>query len=899
MTLDSRFAPGDIEPRLYAGWENAGSFACDPGSNAPPFTIMIPPPNVTGSLHMGHALTFTVQDVLIRWRRMQGRDALWQPGTDHAGIATQMVVERLLTAEGKDRRTMGRDAFLERVWQWKAESGGTITTQLRRLGASLDWPRERFTMDDGLSAAVKETFVKLYREGLIYRDRRLVNWDPKLQTAISDLEVENREIKGSLWYIRYPIEGEPGAFLTVATTRPETMLGDTAVAVHPDHPVFGRLIGKRVVLPLVGRSIPIVGDDYADPEKGTGAVKITPAHDFNDFEVGRRHDLPMPSVLDRQAMVTLEEIEDVLTPVPGVADPAFVRTLAGQSRFAARAAIVAELERLELLEQIEPHTNQIPHGDRGGVPVEPLLTTQWYCNAGVLAKPAIEAVETGKTVFVPKQWENTFFAWMRDIQPWCISRQLWWGHRIPAWYGSDGTVFVAKDADGAAVQARDHYGHDEVLVQDEDVLDTWFSSALWPFSTLGWPEHTPEVDRYYPGDVLVTGFDIIFFWVARMMMMGLHMMGDVPFRTVYIHGLVRDERGQKMSKSKGNVIDPLELIDNYGADALRFTICALTGPGRDVKLGASRVESYRGFVTKLWNAARFCEMNGMRPETGFDPASVRLPVSRWLLDSANTAITEATAALEAYRFDEYAAAGYRFVWNTFCDWFLEFSKPLLAEGAEPADAAEIRSVGAHVLGLILRLLHPAIPFVTEELWDRFGYGGPCSLIGAAWPEPVPVPDAAQARAELDWVVRLIGQVRSVRNEMNVPPSKPSPVLLQGASAAMLGRVDRWIEAIRRLARASEVRPLTGEVPKGSAQAVLDEITIVLPLEGLIDIAAERTRLSKERDKLAADAKKTSQKLNNADFVSRAPEEVVVENRERLEAAQSEIARLQAALDRLG
>jgi valyl-tRNA synthetase len=898
MTLDSRFTPGDIESRLYAGWEAEGGFAADPSSNAQPFTVMIPPPNVTGSLHMGHALTFTVQDTLVRWRRMQGRDALWQPGTDHAGIATQMVVERLLAAESKDRRTMGREAFLQRVWQWKAESGGTITQQLRRLGASLDWPRERFTMDDGLSEAVRETFVKLHSEGLIYRDRRLVNWDPKLQTAISDLEVENREIKGSLWYLRYPIEGQPGRFIIVATTRPETMLGDTAVAVHPDHPLYGGLIGSHAVLPLVGRSIPIVADEYADPEKGTGAVKITPAHDFNDFEVGRRHDLPMPSVLDRQANVTLEEIEDVLTSVPGIADPAFVRSLAGQSRFAARSAIVAELERLDLLEKIEPHVNQVPHGDRGGVPVEPRLTTQWYCNAGVLAKPAIEAVETGRTVFVPKQWENTFFAWMRDIQPWCISRQLWWGHRIPAWYGPDGTVFVAKDADGAAARARDHYGRDEVLTQDEDVLDTWFSSGLWPFSTLGWPEKTREVDRYYPSDVLVTGFDIIFFWVARMMMLGLHMMGDVPFRTVYIHGLVRDERGQKMSKSRGNVIDPLELIDSYGADALRFTICALTGPGRDVKLGASRVESYRGFITKLWNAARFCEMNGMRPAPGFDPAHVRLPLSRWLLVEANTAVSEATAALEAYRLDEYAAAEYRFVWNTFCDWFLEFAKPLLAEGAHAEDAAEIRAVGAHVLGLILRLLHPAIPFVTEELWDRFGYGAPCSLIRTAWPEPVPVPDAADARAELDWVVRLIGQVRSVRNEMNVPPSKPSPVLLQGAGAGMMDRVDRWSEAIRRLARASEVLALEGDVPRGSAQAVLDEITIVLPLEGVIDIDAERARLGKLRDKAVVEAKKHAQKLGNADFVERAREEVVVEIRERLAAAESEISRLQVALDRL-
>ena len=889
--LDKTYNPAEIEPRLYEGWERSGAFAADPGSNAQPFTIMIPPPNVTGSLHMGHALTFTVQDTLVRWQRMKGRDVLWQPGTDHAGIATQMVVERLLAEQGIDRRELGRENFVDRVWQWKAESGGTITRQLRRLGASLDWPRERFTMDDGLSAAVRKVFVELYREGLIYRDRRLVNWDPKLQTAISDLEVENLEVKGSIWHIRYPIEGND-QLITVATTRPETMLGDTAVAVHPDDARYRDLVGRFAILPLVGRRIPIIADEYSDPEKGTGAVKITPAHDFNDFEVGRRHGLPMPSILDRQARVTLAEIEDALAPIDAIADPAFVHSLNGQDRATARKAIVAELDRLGLLVKAEPYTHQVPHGDRGGVPIEPLLTTQWYANAEVLAKPAIEAVETGKTVFVPKQWENTFFAWMRDIQPWCISRQLWWGHRIPAWYGPDGSVFVAYDEAEAQTAADVHYGHaGEKLTQDEDVLDTWFSSGLWPFSTLGWPEKTKELARYYPGDVLVTGFDIIFFWVARMMMQGIHFMGDVPFRAVYIHGLVRDERGQKMSKSKGNIIDPLELIDQYGADALRFTICALAGPGRDVKLGAARVESHRRFVTKLWNAARFCEMNDIAPDASFDPVRATLPLTRWILDAMNRAIDEATAALEAYRFDEYAAACWRFTWDTFCDWFVEFAKPALAE-------PEVRATAAYVLGIILRLLHPAMPFVTEELWDRFGYGEPCSLMRTAWPAPIAVADAAAARVELDWVVRLISEVRSVRTEMNVPPGTLTPILLRDATPESLARGQRWMDAIRRLARASDLMPLTGDMPKGSAQLVLDEATVILPLSDAIDIPAERVRLAKERDKAAGEARKIAQKLDNADFVRRAPEEVVEENRDRLATAQADIARLEAALQRV-
>jgi valyl-tRNA synthetase len=907
--LDKTLSPASFEQRLYEGWEAAGAFGARPGSAAEPFTIMIPPPNVTGSLHIGHALTFTIQDTLVRWRRMQGRDALWQPGTDHAGIATQMVVERLLASQGIDRRAIGREKFLEHVWEWKAQSGGNITRQLRRLGASLDWPRERFTMDAGLSEAVREVFVTLHQQGLIYRDKRLVNWDPKFQTAISDLEVESREVKGSLWHLRYPVEGEPGRFIVVATTRPETMLGDTAVAVHPKDERFRDLVGKHVILPIVGARIPVIADDYSDPEKGSGAVKITPAHDFNDFEVGKRHGLPMVSVLDAEGRVTLGQpggpwLDHFLG--ASEEDRAFLETLAGQDRFAARKAIIAELERRELVEKIEPHNHAVPHGDRSGVPIEPRLTVQWYCDAKTLAQPAIEAVETGRTQFVPKHFENVFFSWMRDIQPWCISRQLWWGHQIPAWYGpgqdANGfrETFVARTEEEARRQLAAKYGEDMAasyqFERDEDVLDTWFSSALWPFSTLGWPNRTPELDKYYPGDVLVTGWDIIFFWVARMMMMGHHFMGDVPFKTVYIHGLVRDEKGQKMSKSKGNVIDPLELVESFGTDALRFTIASLATPGRDVKLGRKRVEDFRSFGTKLWNAARFCEMNGIAPDASFDPSAVTTPLARWILDAANTAIGEATTALDAYRMDDYASACYRFVWNSFCDWFLEFAKPAL-NGPEGAEKAEVKGVAQHVLGTILRLLHPVMPYVTEELWDRFGYGPEFSLIGAAWPQPVAVPGAEEARTELDWVVRLVGEVRAVRAEMNVPPSITVPLLFSGASPETLVRAERWIEAIRRLGRATEVRVLEGEPPKG-AQVVVDEATVLLPLAEVIDLSAEAARLRKDIAKAEVDADKTSAKLGNADFVSRAKPEVVEENRERLAALLAEIARLKAALSRI-
>ena len=894
--LEKNFDPASAEARLYALWEADASFAARPASNAAPYTIMVPPPNVTGSLHVGHALTFTVQDILIRWRRMQGRDALWQPGTDHAGIATQMVVERLLAAEGVERRGIGRDAFTDRVWQWKAESGGSISRQLRRLGASLDWERERFTMDEGLSEAVREVFVSLHRDGLIYRDRRLVNWDPAFRSAISDLEVESREMRGSMWFLRYPLADDAeGRSIVVATTRPETMLGDTAVAVNPEDARYAALVGREVVLPLTGRRVPIIADAYSDPEKGTGAVKITPAHDFNDFAVGQRHNLGMPSVLDEQARVTLDEVE--LVAVPGLADPDFTRNLAGLHRDDARRAIVVELERIGVLERVEPHTLQVPHAERGGAVVEPRLTTQWYVDAAALSGPAIAAVESGAARFVPQQWENTFFAWMRDIQPWCISRQLWWGHRIPAWYAPDGSVFVERTEAEAQAAAEARFGAGIVLVRDEDVLDTWFSSALWPFSTLGWPSRTADLARYYPTDVLVTGFDIIFFWVARMLMMGTHFMGEVPFRTIYIHGLVRDEAGQKMSKSKGNVIDPLALVDAYGTDALRFTIAALTGPGRDVKLGAAAVESQRSFVTKLWNAARFFEMNGAGPVAGFDPAGVTAPLCRWVLDAADAAVAEATAALEAFRIADYAGAGYRFTWNTVCDWFVEIAKPGLAQEGPEGD--ELRATAGYVLGVVLRLLHPAMPFVTEELWDGLGYGAPGSLIGAAWPAASGVGDVAEARGDVEWVIRCIGAVRAVRTEMGVAPGVRASVLVCDASEGTRVRVAAWGETVRRMARLGEFAVLDGPVPQGAAQAVLDEAVLAMPMAGLIDLGAERARLEKERARAGAEREKLERKLGNAGFTAQAKPEVVEETRARMEAARLEEDRLRAALGRLG
>jgi valyl-tRNA synthetase len=917
--IDNRYQPAEIEARIAAAWEAAQAFRAGRPERraAKPYCIVIPPPNVTGSLHMGHALNNTLQDVLCRFERMRGRDVLWQPGTDHAGIATQMVVERqMMERQEPDRRTIGRDKFLEKVWAWKTESGGIIINQLKRLGASCDWSRARFTMDEGLSRAVLKVFVELYNEGLIYKDKRLVNWDPKLLTAISDLEVQQIEVKGSLWHIKYPIERSEES-IVVATTRPETMLGDTAVAVHPDNARLKHLIGRHAILPLVGRRIPIVGDEYADPEKGTGAVKITPAHDFNDFDVGRRHRLPVISVLDDEGKLTLADNSEFLEGLPQSAELDATLALDGRDRFAARKLIVARLEERGLLVKIEPHTHMVPHGDRSGVVIEPMLKDQWYLNAKALAVRAIAAVREGKTVFVPKNWEKTYFEWMENIQPWCISRQLWWGHQIPAWYGPDGKVFVAESEDEAVAralayyqetgairqhQAREMAEHPEkrapFLMRDEYVLDTWFSSALWPFSTLGWPDAAPEVKRYYPTNVLVTGFDIIFFWVARMMMMGLHFMKEAPFSTVYIHALVRDEKGAKMSKSKGNVIDPLHLIDDYGADALRFTLACMAAQGRDIKLSTQRVEGERNFATKLWNACRFAEMNGAAAIEGFDPSTATETLNRWMAHETAKATRDVTAAIEGYRFNEAALGLRAFVWNIYCDWYLELTKPVLAGPDGPAKN-ETRAMIAWARDEILKLLHPFMPFITEELWDVTAAGGAAraSLLALApWPSGEGLDDA-NAEAEIGWVVDLVGAIRSVRAEMNISPATQLPLVLAGAAAETKARAGRWAEFIKRLARLGDIT-FADAAPQGAVQLVVRGETAALPLKGVIDLAAERARLQKEIAKVEADIKRVDAKLGNADFIARAPEEVVDGEREKREEAQARKGKLVEALERL-
>jgi valyl-tRNA synthetase len=927
--IESRYQPSEVEPRIYVAWEDAGAFRAErpERAKAEPYCIVIPPPNVTGSLHMGHALNNTLQDILCRFERMRGRDVLWQPGMDHAGIATQAVVERqLMERQQPSSREMGREAFIKRVWEWKAESGGTIISQLKRLGASCDWSRERFTMDEGLSRAVLKVFVALYREGLIYKDKRLVNWDPKLKTAISDLEVQQVESKGQLWHIKYPIEGS-GEFIVVATTRPETMLGDVAVAVHPENERLKHLIGKNAILPLVGRRIPIIADDYADPEKGSGAVKITPAHDFNDFEVGRRHGLPLVNIFDAAAHLTLKNNDAFLKDAHPEAN--LLESLDGKSREAARKWIVEQLQSQGLIEKTEPTTHVVPHGDRSGAVLEPYLTDQWYVDAKTLAQPAMTAVREGKTVFVPPQWEATFFNWMENIQPWCISRQIWWGHQIPAWYGftrvgtttlttSDDELIVAETENEAVDLAEAYYKTPVVvlksssdvipwiekfqsgkpldvhpIIRDPDVLDTWFSSALWPFSTLGWPDQTPELKRFYPTSTLVTGFDIIFFWVARMMMMGLHFMKEVPFHDVYIHALVRDERGQKMSKSKGNVIDPLAVIDEYGADALRFTLAAMAAQGRDIKLSSQRVEGYRNFATKLWNAARFTEINGCARDSAFDPRKVQETLNRWIAHETASTADQVTTAIRAYKFNDAAGAIYRFVWNVYCDWYLELIKPVLT-GPDGAAKSETRAAAVWALDQILKLLHPFMPFVTEELWRVTGAGRETLLALSDWPSLEGLGDA-QAEAEIGWVIDLITSIRSVRAEINVNVALPLAMIKVGDH--VWGRAQRWSEFIKRMAKISSVNRIP--IPKpGTLQLIVRGEIVGLELAGLVDLAAERARLAKEMAKCDADIARVDAKLGNPNFVARAPEEVVEEEKEKREEALTRKAKIAEALQRL-
>ena len=976
--MDNRFDPAAVEARIRDVWEQEGAFKAGrpERKDAKPYTIVIPPPNVTGSLHMGHALNNTLQDILCRFERMRGRDVLWQPGTDHAGIATQMVVERQLAERNEtSRRDMGREKFLERVWSWKEESGGLIINQLKRLGASCDWSRERFTMgkngaaDDQMVRAVTKVFVELYNQKLIYKDKRLVNWDPHFESAISDLEVVQVEKKGSfkftrgdeapfnpdalaktlakephghLYYFDYPVEGEtydpenPNTFVPIATTRPETMLGDTAIAVHPDNEKLKNLIGKHIILPLVGRRVPVVGDEYADPEKGTGAVKITPAHDFNDFEVGKRHNIAAVNVLTRQAKIFLEGNETFTPDVKSLS--ADVIALDGLDRYDARKRVVAMMHDAGYLAKIEPYASQVPHGDRSNSAIEPYLTDQWYVDAKTLAKDALDSVRAGRTKFVPENWTKTYYQWLENIEPWCVSRQLWWGHQIPAWYGRKKsensewrtealqlhTIVAATEAE--AIEAfRNYYGGNDVVVvstppaynaanpqrfdarsetgpfeiwRDEDVLDTWFSSALWPFSTLGWPDETPELARYYPTDVLVTGFDIIFFWVARMMMMGDHFMKTEPFHTVYIHALVRDEKGAKMSKSKGNVIDPLDLIDTYGADALRFTLSAMAAQGRDIKLSTQRIEGYRNFATKLWNAARFAEMNGCARTDGFDPKAVKLSLNRWAIGELATATAEITRAIEAYRFNDAANVAYRFTWNVYCDWYLELAKPVFM-GEDEAAKAETRASIAYVLDGILKILHPFMPYLTEELWAIKGAEGPkreSILALADWPSLAGL-EAPDAEAEIGWLVDLVTEIRSARNEINVPASTQIPLVLVGASAATRDRATRWNDMLKRLARLSDIS-FADQPPAQSAQMVIRGEVSALPLAGVIDIAAEQGRLKKELEKIASEIAKIDSKLNNADFMARAPEEIVEEQHERRAEFAERQAKLSEALSRL-
>ncbi len=973
--LDKSFNPGKAEKRIYEAWETSGAFKPRPArptdSKDDNYAIVIPPPNVTGNLHMGHALNNTLQDILIRYHRMLGKAVLWQPGMDHAGIATQMVVERQMAAAGNQRRTdIGREAFIQKVWEWKEKSGGNIEKQTRRLGASCDWSRTRFTMDEGLSKAVRKVFVQMYNEGLIYRDKRLVNWDPHFQTAISNIEVENVERDGSFWHFKYPLEGgetyeyvekdadgtvilrETRDYISIATTRPETMLGDGAVAVHPSDERYAPIVGKKVLLPLADRYIPIIADRYPDPDKGSGAVKITGAHDFNDYEVAKRHNLPLYVLMDEKARMRQSQTDDGQNVMP--------EKYVGMDRFEARKAVVADIDALGLLEKVEDHKNAVPIGDRSGVVIEPMLTDQWYVDAKKLAVAAIAAMdaghsgdndtapskpahsrpplsahsresgkpvqsiktaakeakqealtastispvkpgmsgEMGTTRFIPPSWKKTWDQWMGDIQPWCISRQLWWGHRIPAWYGPDGEVFVAESENAAKARAKAHYGQDHPLSQDEDVLDTWFSSGLWPFATLGWPEETDEYKRFYPTSTLVTAFDIIFFWVARMMMQGIYLTGQVPFNDVYIHALVLDENGQKMSKSKGNVVDPLELIDKYGADALRFSLAAQAAQGRNIRLSEQRIEGYRNFGTKLWNAARFLQLKGCAPVAGFDPLSCQLTVNKWIVGEVAKAAASVTSAIEAYRFNDAADAAYKFSRGQYCDWYVELIKPVFDSDDEAA-ISETRACAAWAFDQILKLLHPFMPFITEDLWSQMAGadGRDGFLMLSEWPDFGADYIDAGAETDIAWLIDLITEVRSVRTEMNIPPARKAKMVLIGAGAQTKARMNTYKEALERMAR-MESWELAEAAPKGALQAVVGEAIIAMPLEGLIDLAAERARLEKDMAKVEAEIKKIDTKLANKNFTERAPAPVIEEQHTRRAAFVAEHEKLQSALENL-
>ena len=857
--MDKRFDSKSIEKKWYKKWLESGAFASDNKSSKLPYVIMMPPPNVTGSLHIGHALTFTIQDILIRFHRMLGYDVLWQPGTDHAGIATQMVVERELAKSDMTRHSLGREKFIEKVWEWKEHSGGEITKQLRALGASPDWEKERFTMDEGLSKAVNYVFVKLYKEGLIYRDKRLVNWDPKLSTAISDLEVEQKEMEGNFWYFNYPIE-DSDEFLTIATTRPETMLGDTAVAVNPDDERYQHLRGKNVILPILNKPIPIIFDKYSDPDKGSGAVKITPAHDFNDFEVGKRHNLEVINILNHDATINENGTKE----------------FEGLDRFEARKKVVDVFKSLNLFVKKEKITHTVPHGDRSNVIIEPWLMDQWYVDAAVLAKPAIKAVKEERTKFVPRNWDKTFFEWMNNIQPWCVSRQLWWGHRIPAWFGPDNKIFVESNQTDAEKAAEEYYGKKVILTQDEDVLDTWFSSALWPFSTLGWPDKTPDLEKYYPTSVLVTGFDIIFFWVARMMMMGIHFMDkEVPFKEIYIHALVRDDKGQKMSKSKGNVLDPLVLSEQYGADSLRFTLTAMAAQGRDIKLSEERIAGYRNFSTKIWNGCKFLEFNDCILDLNTNLNEIHLPVNKWIVHLHNQLNIKVKASIQDYKFNDAADVIYQFIWKDYCDWYIEFIKPILVNNNDQTSMIETRFVSINVMKNVLLMLHPIMPYVTEEIFEKL-FKSPQLVISSAWPELM-FKDLNLTNS-IDLSIKLISEVRSLRVEKNIPLKSRPNLILKNVNLDKKQFISDNTDLITNLAKLDKITfsNIDNNQNDNFIVSTVDEITLMIPLEGLFDLELEKNRLNKELSNIKSEIEIINKRINNSNFINKAPSEIVEE-----------------------